>query len=145
MHLCFSISFIRPHVPSRRKEKKVSKFSRSRSRAPGQVSIVKTRVWRSRLQQYELTLTRLSSSYSSRSSLDGHSVGTAPEVATRELREGRGTHSQVSAMWPRLQVQTQPVEACEIRVRRSQELLLRPMRTQFHAERQFAPPPDAES
>lgn len=76
---------------------------------------------------------------------DRDSTGTASKVATCKLREGRGTRSQVSAMWPWLQVQAQPVEAREIRMRRSQELLLRPMWTQFHAERQFTPSSDAES
>lgn len=92
-----------------------------------------------------LRLTQLSSSYSSRYSLDDRSAGTTSEVATRNLREGRGSRSQVFAVRPWLQVQAQPVEARKIRVRRSQELLLRPMRTQFHAKCQFAPSPIAES
>lgn len=89
-------------------------------------------------------LTRLSFSYSSRCGLDERSIGSAPEVAARQLLEGRGPYSQVPAVRPRLQGETQSVEAPEVRVRRPQELLLRPVRAQLHAKCQSTPPPDAE-
>lgn len=77
--------------------------------------------------------------------MDGRSGDSVPpEDTALQLRKGRGSYFQMSAMWPRLQGETQSVEASEIRVRRSQELQLRPLRTLLHAKRQSTSPPDAQ-